>query len=320
MGQEETVIRRSKAVERILSDRDLERPTDSKIVMAEQSTRDVVDKVPSVGDASLADAHATQSNIVQPTEVTGEQAAATDPSTAGVASIPSDSLPTHGQAAKAARTTAEVDPLKAQSIEQSGVRLQGPSLPQTAANFGQSALDVPAKVTTKVTKQASSGTGSNGEKQALTVAEPTTEQATLAAEASGGSDTDVNKVDGNKGHLRTNSMKKPASFKAVSVTRNFLAKAVAGSSPSSMKLGNKGSFASSSLDVTRPDPTDNKMLAGTFSAGSAAADQPPARPRLVAKSGSGLRDAGPRLSATPTGTGSTATPDASQVWNKNRRE
>lgn len=248
--------------------------------MAEQSTRDVVDKVPSVGDASLADAHATQSNIVQPTEVTEEQAAATDPSTAGVASIPSDSLPTHGQAAKAARTTAEVDPLKAQSIEQSG-----------------SALDVPAKVTTKVTKQASSGTGSNGEKQALTVAEPTTEQATLAAEASGGSDTDVNKVDGTKGHLRTNSMKKPASFKAVSVTRNFLAKAVAGSSPSSMKLGNK---------------------AGTFSAGSAAADQPPARPRLVAKSGSGLRDAGPRLSATPTGTGSTATPDASQVWNKNR--
>jgi hypothetical protein len=45
------------------------------------------------------------------------------------------------------------------------------------------------------------------------------------ADASGGSDTDK---DG-KGHLRTGSVKKPASFKTVSVTKNFLAKSLSAS-------------------------------------------------------------------------------------------
>jgi hypothetical protein len=52
----------------------------------------------------------------------------------------------------------------------------------------------------------------------------------LAGDASGGSDTDTSKPDslGRKdgaGHNRSNSVKKPTSFKSVSVTKNFLAKA-----------------------------------------------------------------------------------------------
>ncbi|KAI9827219.1 MAG: hypothetical protein M1832_005357 [Thelocarpon impressellum] len=98
-------------------------------------------------------------------------------------------------------------------------------------------------------------------------------------------------------HVRSNSLKKPASFKAVSVTKSFLAKAVAGSIPS--KLGG-----------------DKAAAALVGQAGSSA--QPPPRPRLVAKTGSGLRDAAPRMSNTPAGAGPGTGPDPSQVWNKNR--
>jgi hypothetical protein len=140
------------------------------------------------------------------------------------------------------------------------------------------------------------------------------------ADASGGSDTDSSRVDPAKGHLRSNSVKKPASFKAVSVTRNFLAKAAAGSIPSSKLGGEKGSSTWQALYRPNTFTDGSTTTVGTFGAGQAtAANQPPARPRLVAKSGSGLRDAGPRLSVAPS-PGKASTPDANQVWNKNRRK
>lgn len=44
-----------------------------------------------------------------------------------------------------------------------------------------------------------------------------------------------------QGHKRSDSLKKPASFKAVSVTKNFLAKAaVGGASPAAKLSGDKG--------------------------------------------------------------------------------
>jgi hypothetical protein len=58
----------------------------------------------------------------------------------------------------------------------------------------------------------------------------------LQAEASGGSDTDTSKPDTisrKENHVRSNSFKKPASFKAVSITKNFLAKAAVGATPNS---------------------------------------------------------------------------------------
>jgi hypothetical protein len=54
------------------------------------------------------------------------------------------------------------------------------------------------------------------------------DKALLQAEASGGSDTDTGRKDSSAGHARSNSVKKPATFKAVSVTKSFLAKVVTG--------------------------------------------------------------------------------------------
>ncbi len=78
-----------------------------------------------------------------------------------------------------------------------------------------------------------------------------------SAEASGGSDTDTSRADiaelsekeltGRKHHGRSNSVKKPTSFKAVSVTRNFLAKATAGSTPASKGSADKGKASTITL-------------------------------------------------------------------------
>ncbi|PNS18768.1 hypothetical protein CAC42_5307 [Sphaceloma murrayae] len=89
------------------------------------------------------------------------------------------------------------------------------------------------------------------------------------------------------GHPKSGAIKKPTSFKAVSVTKNFLAK-TATSTPT-VKAGEKLSVPTA---MTTP--------------------QTVARPRLVAKSGSGLRDT-PR-----TRTGTDGPTEGSTVWNKNR--
>jgi len=63
----------------------------------------------------------------------------------------------------------------------------------------------------------------------------------IVADASGGSDTDTSKdlKDSAAGHMRSNSVKKPTSFKSVSVTKNFLAKTV--TTPVT-KLSDKGTY------------------------------------------------------------------------------
>lgn len=121
---------------------------------------------------------------------------------------------------------------------------------------------------------------------------------------SGGSDTENSKAETSKGHVdekghvRTTSTVKKTSFKPVSVNKTFLAaKGAAPAIPS--KLGDKG-------------PTGSTPIQTGPSLSSAA------RPRLVAKSGSGLRDSAPRTSASANGGKGGAAPDASAVWNKNR--
>ena len=124
---------------------------------------------------------------------------------------------------------------------------------------------------------------------------------------SGGSDTEASKAETSKttgdekGHLRTAStVKKFASFKPVSVNKTFLA--AKGSTPATpSKLGDKGAAGSTTA------PTG-------LSSSSAAP-----RPRLVAKSGSGLRDSAPKASTATNGGKGGAAPDANAVWNKNRR-
>jgi hypothetical protein len=129
----------------------------------------------------------------------------------------------------------------------------------------------------------------------------------LSAEVSvsGGSDTETSKAEtskaagDDKGHARTAStVKKLASFKPVSVNKTFLAaKGVVSTTP--LKLGEKPAMGTTTTQTGPPTTAPN-------------------RPRLVAKTGSGLRDSSPR-SATPANGGKPATPDASAVWNKNRR-
>ena len=123
---------------------------------------------------------------------------------------------------------------------------------------------------------------------------------------SGGSDTEASKTETSKttgdekGHARTAStVKKFASFKPVSVNKTFLA-AKGSTTVTPSKLGDKGT-AGSSAAQTGPSTTAA------------------ARPRLVAKSGSGLRDSTPRTSAAVNGGKAGAAPDANAVWNKNRR-
>lgn len=129
----------------------------------------------------------------------------------------------------------------------------------------------------------------------------------LSAEVSvsGGSDTEASKADtskigDDKGHARTAStVKKLASFKPVSVNKTFLAaKGVTPTAPS--KLGDKPATGATTTQTGQTMSATN-------------------RPRLVAKTGSGLRDSSPR-SSTPANGGKPATPDASAVWNKNRRK
>ncbi|KAE8450458.1 hypothetical protein EG329_006534 [Mollisiaceae sp. DMI_Dod_QoI] len=122
---------------------------------------------------------------------------------------------------------------------------------------------------------------------------------------SGGSDTEASKAETSKihgdekGHIRTAStVKKLASFKPVSVNKTFLAaKGATAATPS--KLGDKGAAPST-----------------TTQAGPSTSSAP--RPRLVAKSGSGLRDSTPRNATAANGGKAGSAPDASAVWNKNR--
>jgi len=118
---------------------------------------------------------------------------------------------------------------------------------------------------------------------------------------SGGSDNEAAKgKDDEKGHVRTSSsVKKPTSFKSVSVNRTFLAaKGTPGTAPS--KAGDK--------------PTTPSGLTASQPSAPAAT----ARPRLVAKSGSGLGSSMGRAGGS--NGGKAAAPDASAVWNKNRRK
>lgn len=84
----------------------------------------------------------------------------------------------------------------------------------------------------------------------------------LQAEASGGSDTDTSKPDGTKdsagGHMRSHSVKKPTTFKSVSVTKSFLAKAAAGGP--NIKPGDKRRHNRTLAPESDTDSVNNSIL------------------------------------------------------------
>ncbi|KAM0274276.1 hypothetical protein ACHAQH_008010 [Verticillium albo-atrum] len=126
---------------------------------------------------------------------------------------------------------------------------------------------------------------------------------------SGGSDTEASRgdsasatksTDGDKGHLRSSStVKKPATFKAVSVNKKFLAASKSAPSNPAAKPSDKAN-ATSGLNAA---PSSSSNLSAS-------------RPRLVAKSGA----AGSvnKLSSSANGGQAASGPDPSAVWNKNR--
>ncbi|KAK0645498.1 hypothetical protein B0T16DRAFT_330530 [Cercophora newfieldiana] len=119
---------------------------------------------------------------------------------------------------------------------------------------------------------------------------------------SGGSDNEASKGDGSKlkdgekGHGRTSSsVKKPTSFKSISVNKTFLT--------------TKGSA------TTAPVKPSDKLAPTSGTASTPSATLAASRPRLVAKSGSGLVA---KSSSGANGGKSGSAPDPNAVWNKNR--
>lgn len=128
------------------------------------------------------------------------------------------------------------------------------------------------------------------------------EQANSAeASINGGSDTEASRAgqkDGDRGHNRSaSSVKKPATFKAVSVNKTFLA-----------------SKASPSNGTAKP--TD-KLRVGTGTPPPGSSSLAASKPRLVAKTGT--QGSGPRASSLANGGKPPSAPDPNVVWNKNRR-
>jgi hypothetical protein len=120
---------------------------------------------------------------------------------------------------------------------------------------------------------------------------------------SGGSDNEATRSDASKGkdgairHVRTSStVKKPASFKAINVNKTFLTTKV-------------------SAPATQPKPIE-KAPSVSGSTASPIGTPTISRPRLVAKSGSGLVA---KAASGANGGKPGSAPDASVVWNKNRR-
>ncbi|KAF2873383.1 hypothetical protein BDV95DRAFT_592763 [Massariosphaeria phaeospora] len=254
--------------------------------MAEQITHDVVKEAQSMGAQSPIDATATSPNSAAGDGEASNSTAHPNPSE------PLQSPPTNAPSANAptsdATQTSEKADGESDAVSYSGIPSQcSTNAPQPLAN--QDASDVVANEDAEHLVNGDAGDTASLEDAA-------SQQA--IADASGGSDTDISRpgsVDPLKerpgGHLRSNSVKKPASFKSVSVTKNFLAKSAV------------------STPVARPG--EKAAPVGQTNASALLS----AKPRLVAKSGSGLGNV-PRAVAKVNGAG--PGPDASKVWNKNQ--
>ncbi|KAJ9644729.1 hypothetical protein H2199_003692 [Coniosporium tulheliwenetii] len=262
--------------------------------MAEQITRDVVNEAQSMGDPSPIDAPATTTTI---SSAGNGQAA---PEAANIEPKTSDEplqSPPHAPIIEAppADDTLLPENVQVDDVERGGEGVSShedvPTDVQNAAPDGVQSQ--PPEASDGVADELVNGDSGDY----LAPDDGTRELA--AAETSGGSDTEASRADstdptseGPRRHLRSNSVKKPTSFKPVSVTKNFLAKSGA-STPSARPTDRGGS------PLGQPNSSSQQL----------------ARPRLVAKAGSGT--SAPRSGLSKVN-GAGGAPDASTVWNKNR--
>jgi hypothetical protein len=212
---------------------------DPKIVMAELSAQDVVNQARSDRDSSPSDVIASQTKHSQ---VSGEEESATSP----------DSQP--NATSTGSPHVNGVDGEFVGDVEKNpSVRsmwdlyLHAPAnLAQCTRGNGEFAPSESSNVEDRTQAQQMQTNGDSGlQPGGDYLSGPTT-----SADVSGGSDSDTTKPDGEilggkkfageKGHSRSQSVKKPGSFKAVSVTKNFLAKTTTGTTHSSKSTGDKG--------------------------------------------------------------------------------
>ncbi len=271
------------------SNKDFTAETASETVMAEQISHNVVNTSESTGASALVDVAANQT-ITASADLGNYddfQAAAFDPETQ------TDMLD--------ASQTANEQALQANAVTSS----LGTELP--TSTFTDKTNDATTIEDSNVlpTDMSSEPVTTdyphlvNGTYDALTPGEGPVDDGSLregSVDVSLNSDTEESRGDASEvkkdeiHHIRTNSVKKPLTFSKVSVAKNFLAKS-ATATPLASKPGDKPSAAG-----TPPQPSA-------------------AKPRLIAKTGPSLRDVQKaRVSAE-----ATAGPDASKVWNKNRR-
>lgn len=175
-----------------------------------------------------------------------------------------------------------------------------PTLNQPDASLTEPALAQPAAASNDTTQDAnhSSATlnGVSPDAEHKQVAEIVDELVNSAeVSVSGGSDTETSKARlGDKNHARTSStVKKPQSFKPVSVNRTFLASKTAANSAT-----RPDSAAGSASSTPQPTPSSSAS-----------------RLKLVAKSGSSLGGSTKTLSSNGK---PAAAPDPNTVWNRNR--
>ncbi|MCJ1404867.1 hypothetical protein MMC11_008093 [Xylographa trunciseda] len=269
-----------------LTDLSFDGGIDPRTVMAEQSFQDVVKQEQSVDDPSFTDVSATQ---------TTDSAARAAPDVATKVHV--DTIPTS---------------LSANTIEH--IQYHDDQFTATKDTVIPEVLEAANTLTVNDSEPAHPTESTEvhtsvhqNELQSAEIVEDDSAKG-LGVDGSGGSDTDTSRVDisdaagkdleDGQEQVRPNALKKSATFKPVSVTKSFLAKAGTATTPTAKLGGDKVNGMSGPLS------------------NSAAQSMP--RPRLVAKSASGTRNSIPKALIMGSKTGKGAGPDPNQVWNRNR--
>ena len=257
--------------------------TAPKPVMAEQISHNVVDNTESTSASPPVDAAANQT-----TPASAEHGTLDQP----LVQTKTDQLQT-SQDSDVPATEADASISSLAAVVEAGEGVVNPSAGDTATLPGEASTASPALATSDDlpgdNELLVSGVGGT---EYVAVDDGNVPEGSIDVSTSSdaeGSRGDGGKADDEIHHARTNSVKKPTTFSKVSVTKNFLAKSATTAQPT-LKAGDK------------PSP------AGTPPAASMVA-----RPRLIAKTGASIQQ------KTRLGSESTSGPDASKVWNKNRR-
>ncbi|KAJ5489493.1 hypothetical protein N7539_004383 [Penicillium diatomitis] len=225
-----------------------------KIVMAEQSGRDVVDQTLSGGE----------------------------PSPSGVPASISDKISAGGDGGKIQHITSNTQSSVPSDTQNSHQEADGQKTPMEETEDGKdsrtSATQTTGLVASRALELNGVASGSDGGDDTASL---------------GGSESDASRTDG-KHQNRAGSVKKPSAFKPVSFAKFAVPKA-------------PGVTAAPKAPEKVPSTSTTPL--GT--------PQPTSRPRLVAKTTTGMRDSFAKSGAGGGRPGATG-PDPNQVWNKNR--